>query len=740
MNRAVVSLVLALGLAAGALSVTALSLRAHDAGSAFTGDGTGAGALVAQARGLSLETRRLAAGPLGLGADPRLDPAHTLLVSIAPERPYTAEEQARVESFVRAGGRLLVADAFGEGSTLTAPFGITFERVRLVESNATAVAQAIDGHAFPLDLGEATTLRLSSGAAAAAQTSSASFLDRDGDGLIGVSDPHGPFPIVAEATLEGGGLVLAVADPTLLAPAHDTPHNTAWRQALLQHALPAGGTILVDESRAGTDDPLLAGLAAVSAAAGSLWGAAAFAFLALVLLAACALPRARETWRRHEFRPNRFIRRAPQAAAPEAPAAQASSARASSWTPRGAAALLGAPALALVALAEGSLEAAWAAALLGVAAAAALLPGPPRVAAVRRLEKAQVPEGGSVPVELVLESRGRAEVEVLDALPPEFDVEGETWFRARLGRGETKVPYTAKPALRGPYEVGPLRVRRTDPLQLHVHEVAAAPAHAVQVTPRKQPLNRVPFSTRIPSITLGPHLVNRAGDGSEFHSLREYQEGDAFRSINWRASARSTQLVVSQRVHESMTTVTLFLDARAVSGAGPAAASPLADGCRSALSLASGALQVRDKVRFVAYGEGVQELAGRGARQGHDLADLLAALPAKGTTGFGEAVAKVLSTLQPGTPVLLFSGLEADPSIPEAMRQLRARGLLPLVVASPIGTAPAHADEGGAEPDAEAIKAGRQATVQALRAAGIPLLETIPGVPLDHLFRLGGVT
>ena len=36
------------------------------------------------------------------------------------------------------------------------------------------------------------------------------------------------------------------------------------------------------------------------------------------------------------------------------------------------------------------------------------------------------------------------------------------------------------------------------------------------------------------------------GTGTEFESLREWSEGDAFRTIDWKASARRRKLMVAQ--------------------------------------------------------------------------------------------------------------------------------------------------------------------------------------------------
>jgi hypothetical protein len=61
----------------------------------------------------------------------------------------------------------------------------------------------------------------------------------------------------------------------------------------------------------------------------------------------------------------------------------------------------------------------------------------------------------------------------------------------------------------------------------------------------------------------GPHLLNQArrlGPG-DFHSLREYVDGDEPRSISWKASARSEELLVKEYTVEGLRRCTVLLDA-----------------------------------------------------------------------------------------------------------------------------------------------------------------------------------
>ncbi|MHB1262010.1 MAG: DUF4350 domain-containing protein [Thermoplasmatota archaeon] len=751
MNLGWVPWAAAVALVAAVAAGLGLSALAVEPDSAFVAGAGGADPLVEDARALGLSAQRLASGPAGLGADGLLDPARTLVVVLSPPRAASAGDAEALTSFLERGGTVLVADDFGQANSLTTAFGVAFERVRLVDPDGNATVARIEGREHLIGLDGPTGLKLTPGGSAEvlAWSSNASFLDRDGNGLIGAADPVGPFPVLAEVEVgtEGGRLFALSDSAPLLAEGADAAGNAAFRLAILDAALPEGGIVLFDEGQS-VSDPALASLAAaVQAAANAPWRYVLLGLAGILALGLLA-PYINDRWRPHRFRPDRFIRRGEAATpAPDAHAHDGDSpdeeAPHAHWTGRGVAAFLAAGALAILCLVFGSAEAGYASAALVAAIALAAVPRLPRVEAERTVSADRLDEGQSLQVSLrIHRSGGRpSDLEFRDHVPTEFEVrQGSNWFRARTAPGEPlDVSYEAVPALRGPYAIGPLHVRREDALGLHIQERHVAPAASLRVNPRAESVRKTPFRTRVPTITLGPHLVNRAGDGAEFHALRNYQTGDSYRSVNWKASARSKDLMVNQRVHESMTRLTIFLDARAASAYGPASTTPLARGCRAVLSVASGALRVRDRLRILVYGNGVLELPPMpGSRQLHALTELLAGLPATGDTTFASAVQQVLPTLKAGTPVMLASGFEGDPTLVDGMKLLRSRGLLPFAVASPLGVAPTDPEDGGPEPDADQLVQQRRDAILALQSLGVPVFDAVPNVPLDYLFRTGG--
>lgn len=679
---------------------------------------TASGVEAALADALGIPAQRLLAAPASLAHDRDLRPQDTLLVVVAPPHAFSSSDRDAVAAFVGAGGTLLVADDAGEANSLLGAFGLGFERVRLAESTP----QWSWSTQPRLELPSPTALLLDGDGGVLAWSSERSFLDRDGDGVIGASDPAGPFPVAARVA-HGEGLVLAVADADALGP-QAAAANAGWLRQALGDAAPSA--LLVHEPEAG--DPVLSALAwARTVAAGPLRPVMA---VAIVPLLAYAWSVAARPWGAHRFRPLHFRRRAALAAPGEQRAG---------LTERGALAVVAAPALAAAWAVTGSAEAAFAAAGLLAALAMACVVRVPRVRGQRTVGAARCMEGTAVEVAVELTATRPARLELHDAVPKEADVTaGSPWALARVSRSPSTLRYELAPALRGHYELGPLRARAQDAFGLRVHEASVVPAAQLTVTPRAVPAGRTPLSTRKAMQTLGSHRVNRAGDGTEFHALRPYLPGDPFRSVNWKASARSRDLMVNQRVHESMTSLTIFLDARAIAGAGPAARTPFARSCRAALSVGLGTGRSRDRMRLVVYGDGVRELPPQpAARQAHELTSLLSDLSPAGDTPLADAIAHAMPALRPGLPVMVLSGFEADDTAVEALASLAPRGVRPFVVAAPPLAHPVDAEDGGPEPGSERIEAEHAETLARLRSRGIPVYTLDVDGPIDGIFQRG---
>ena len=91
------------------------------------------------------------------------------------------------------------------------------------------------------------------------------------------------------------------------------------------------------------------------------------------------------------------------------------------------------------------------------------------------------------------------------------------------------------------------------------------------------------------------------GAGTEFESLREWNDGDAFRSIDWKATARRGKLMVAQHEVERSQSVMLVLDCGRLMTPRSATARKLDYAVTAALSLATIAGFASDRVGLVAF-------------------------------------------------------------------------------------------------------------------------------------------
>jgi uncharacterized protein (DUF58 family) len=123
---------------------------------------------------------------------------------------------------------------------------------------------------------------------------------------------------------------------------------------------------------------------------------------------------------------------------------------------------------------------------------------------------------------------------------------------------EVSAGYRIPTERRGMLTVGPLTASRRDVLGLASSTSVVAGDEEVLVAPRAHLLGVPELGEGV----LGRQLLvlaQRQGPG-DFHSLRDYVEGDEPRSIHWRASARTETLKVRQHEVEGVRRCVVLLD------------------------------------------------------------------------------------------------------------------------------------------------------------------------------------
>lgn len=166
------------------------------------------------------------------------------------------------------------------------------------------------------------------------------------------------------------------------------------------------------------------------------------------------------------------------------------------------------------------------------------------------------------------------------------------------------------PIYRGPDELGTLYVWFENSFGLLRRRARVAAAASIRVFPDLSAVERYgKLHMRNCTIERGLRRMKLRGAGTEFESLREWSDGDAFRAIDWKATARRGKLMTAQHEVERSQNVMLLLDCGRLMTPRIATARKLDYAVTAALSLAKIAGLASDRVGLVAFARDILALA-----------------------------------------------------------------------------------------------------------------------------------
>ncbi|WP_405144888.1 DUF58 domain-containing protein [Sphaerisporangium sp. NBC_01403] len=194
----------------------------------------------------------------------------------------------------------------------------------------------------------------------------------------------------------------------------------------------------------------------------------------------------------------------------------------------------------------------------------------------RRAGEHLVRLGESVAVELVVENPGRRRVRgtLRDAWPPSAGA-SPRHLRLDVPGGERRrLVTTLTPSRRGDRQAVTITVRSLGPLGVAARQGSHHVPWTVRVLPPFLSRKHLPAKLSKLRELEGQHPALVRGQGTEFDSLREYVVGDDVRSIDWRATARRSDVVVRTWRPERDRRVLIVLDTGRTS-AGRVGTSPI---------------------------------------------------------------------------------------------------------------------------------------------------------------------
>jgi uncharacterized protein (DUF58 family) len=223
--------------------------------------------------------------------------------------------------------------------------------------------------------------------------------------------------------------------------------------------------------------------------------------------------------------------------------------------------------------------------------------------------------GRENPITLTLHNPGAAtRVQVRDLFPLAVFGPGDDGVQATLAAGEEQtLTYQVRPQRRGEYPWGPIQVRQLSPWRLAWVEQSLPQTMTVAVYPDLMALRSL--SLRLTLTAAGALRQQRQwGMGTEFAELREYNQGDDPRLIDWKATARRDGLrptlghrpIVRVLEPEREQTLIVLLDRGRLMTAQVQGLSRFDWGLNATLALAMAGLNRGDRVGVAVFDRAIQ--------------------------------------------------------------------------------------------------------------------------------------
>ena len=246
--------------------------------------------------------------------------------------------------------------------------------------------------------------------------------------------------------------------------------------------------------------------------------------------------------------------------------------------------------------------------------------------------------GDENPVSLQVENNYpfAVKLNIIDEIPHIFQ-RRDVNFPLRLkARENGTVDYTLRPTKRGVYGFGQIRAFASSPIGLVQRRFTCDEPTDVAVYPSYLMLNQYEFLAISNNLTeMGIKRIRRVGNNTEFEQIKSYVQGDDYRHINWKASARTHHLMVNVYTDERSQQIINVIDKGRIMQQAFAGMTILDYAINASLVLSYVALHRDDKAGVITFADKFSDFVkpDRGPAQMNDILECLY----QQTTDFAES-------------------------------------------------------------------------------------------------------
>ncbi len=225
---------------------------------------------------------------------------------------------------------------------------------------------------------------------------------------------------------------------------------------------------------------------------------------------------------------------------------------------------------------------------------------------------------------------------VIDEIPHVFQRRDVCFDAVLPPAGGADIHYRLRPTKRGVYGFGLIRVFARTALGLVERRYSCGEPTDVAVYPSYLMLNQYELLAMSNNLTeLGIKRIRRVGNNTEFEQIKDYVQGDDFRTINWKATARRGQLMVNVYTDERSQQVISVIDKGRVMQQAFEGMTLLDYAINAALVISHVAIRKEDRAGLITFGSELDDYV-PAERRGGQMQLILESLYGQ-QTDFGES-------------------------------------------------------------------------------------------------------
>ncbi|MFK7834515.1 MAG: DUF58 domain-containing protein [Winogradskyella sp.] len=238
-----------------------------------------------------------------------------------------------------------------------------------------------------------------------------------------------------------------------------------------------------------------------------------------------------------------------------------------------------------------------------------LLYQPKNALKARRIlpEKFSNSDHNPVPITITNNYSFKTYLDVIDELPIQFQKRDFIYQTALNPTQNHEFEYLVRPVDRGEYYFGHLNIFVSSVLKIIKRKYQFQNQQMVMVYPSIIQMQKYDFLAISNALTeIGLKKIRRIGNTSEFEQIKEYVNGDDFRTVNWKATAKRGELMVNQFQDEKSQPIYSIIDTGRIMKMPFNGLKLLDYAINSTLAFSNVALKKHDKVGMLSFSKKIE--------------------------------------------------------------------------------------------------------------------------------------